>query len=555
MWLVAVGVLMVAAWGDPQSRTQEARVLLGAREMLGKPLEGWLIPTANGEPRLNKPPLAYWASAVSYSLLGTSVWAGRLPAVLASALTLGLTWMIGQRLFCGRVGLYAAGTLLGSWLFFRYGPLAETDVLGMLWMTLSGYAILRAREGSNGWFYLIAACIGALAMTKGPPAGYVLLLMFGTDLIDRRFRSGQIRTSLLVRFVTTGAIVVTLVISLPWFLYAFQNVAGHELVDDLSNSARGGRGHAEPWWTYFPELLLATLPWTPIWILAGWASIKVILKQTNSSQQDRTGLMWLYTWGLSVLVPLMFWGNKQPHYLLAMIPAAMLTVGWVIDRATGLDWPTLRIPVESILRGMRWLGLFAALAVIGVAWKFRPGISWIDITTACGVIIVMLFVLGFSARHPVFQERMTLIGCVGLLLLLKSIWAPTLEPPTAEDLARELNQRFPHATFVFRGPPSMTLCLAMKRIIPSLTDEQLIELAARQKPDQTILCLYETEKEPTPLEHFRVVLRLEAGEQDLIVAEPRSTTTSSGIFDIYSKTLAPSVACVANTTASILNRD
>lgn len=555
MWLIALGVLMVAAWADPQSRTQEARVLLGAREMLGKPLEGWLIPTANGEPRLNKPPLAYWISAASFSLLGTNVWVGRLPAVLASWFTLALTYGIGQRLFGRRAGLYAAGTLLCSWLFFRFGPLAETDVLGMFWITLSAYAMLRAREGLNRWVYLMAGCIGGLVMTKGPPAGYVLLLMLATDLIDRRFKLGLIRKSLTVRFVTSGAIGLTILIGLPWFLYAFQHAQGYELVDDLSNSARGGRGHAEPWWTYFPELLLATLPWTLVWVIAGWASLKVILNRTNLCREDREGLIWLYAWGMSVLIPLMFWGNKQPHYLLAMIPAMMLAVGWVIDRTTGLNWPELRVPVEAILTTMRWLGWLTGLVVIVIAWKLRPNLSWVDITISCGVILWMTTILWITTRRILHPATTTVVGCVGVILLVKSLWAPTLEPASASDLARELNKRFPNAMFVFRGHPSLTLCVAMERVIPSMTDQQLIELAAHPPSDQPIVCLYEAEKEPTPLERFHVVLRLEAGEQDLIVAQPLSEKPFSRISKTHSKTPAPSVAWVANATASIRNLD
>src|SRR5690348_12928750 len=72
----------------PVQRTQEARVLETAREMLGRPVHNWLVPQLNGEVRLRKPPLAYWVSAGSFELFGVKHWAGRLPMALAGWLTI-----------------------------------------------------------------------------------------------------------------------------------------------------------------------------------------------------------------------------------------------------------------------------------------------------------------------------------------------------------------------------------------------------------------------------------------------------------------------------------
>lgn len=65
LW-VAAGALFI--WGQgaiPLERTQEARVVEVAREMLGQSFDGWMIPHANGVERLQKPPLAYWLAAAS----------------------------------------------------------------------------------------------------------------------------------------------------------------------------------------------------------------------------------------------------------------------------------------------------------------------------------------------------------------------------------------------------------------------------------------------------------------------------------------------------------
>src|SRR4051794_9902310 len=78
--LIASFVLLVSTIGlNPVNRTQEARVLETAREMLGSGWHGWIVPHVNGIVRIQKPPLTYWLAAGSFKIFGVSTWAGRLP--------------------------------------------------------------------------------------------------------------------------------------------------------------------------------------------------------------------------------------------------------------------------------------------------------------------------------------------------------------------------------------------------------------------------------------------------------------------------------------------
>ena len=51
-----------------------------------------------------------------------------LMTALIGWLTLGVTYLAGERLFGRRAGFFAAGMLLSSYLFFRHTRLAETDL-------------------------------------------------------------------------------------------------------------------------------------------------------------------------------------------------------------------------------------------------------------------------------------------------------------------------------------------------------------------------------------------------------------------------------------------
>src|SRR5215212_10913130 len=91
-WGAALILMVSLLAGPPVVRTQEARVLETAREMLGAPLRDWMIPHLNGQLRLEKPPLAYWLAAWAFKVGGVSETAGRVPFALAGWLTLLITF-------------------------------------------------------------------------------------------------------------------------------------------------------------------------------------------------------------------------------------------------------------------------------------------------------------------------------------------------------------------------------------------------------------------------------------------------------------------------------
>ena len=59
----------------------ESRYAEMPREMLQR--GDWITPRLQGEPYLEKPPLLYWLTAISYQLFGVHDWAARLPPALA----------------------------------------------------------------------------------------------------------------------------------------------------------------------------------------------------------------------------------------------------------------------------------------------------------------------------------------------------------------------------------------------------------------------------------------------------------------------------------------
>ena len=107
-----------------------------AREMLVR--HDWSTLYVNGFRYLEKAPLMYWGTAISFKLFGISEWTARLPLSLSLLGLLFSTYWFGRRHFTPRAGLYAAIVLALS-----FGPYIFTRILipdvAVGWFLLIGF--------------------------------------------------------------------------------------------------------------------------------------------------------------------------------------------------------------------------------------------------------------------------------------------------------------------------------------------------------------------------------------------------------------------------------
>ena len=121
-----------------------------AREMAE---EGdWITPRFNGVRYLNKPPLQFWLSALTYSLFGPSEWGVRLWSALPAFGTGLLIWRMGGWLYGGSGGLLGAVVFLTSVGVFRYVRVAATDFLLVFSITLTIFGFLKAFLSGSSLF-------------------------------------------------------------------------------------------------------------------------------------------------------------------------------------------------------------------------------------------------------------------------------------------------------------------------------------------------------------------------------------------------------------------
>src|ERR1700730_1123767 len=199
-----------ALWEPDEGRYAEI-----AREMVLT--RDYVTPRDNWVRYFEKPPLGYWATALSIRLLGANEFAVRLPAALSSAAEVVATAALGEAMFGAAAGLAAAMVLALCPLVFAFARFATLDPALAFFVTAAlgaFWAAARAPDfdstAGRRWFLLSAALAAAGTLTKGPVA---LVL---TGAVGFAWMLAQWRAREMLRIPWLGAIAIYAAITAPW---------------------------------------------------------------------------------------------------------------------------------------------------------------------------------------------------------------------------------------------------------------------------------------------------------------------------------------------------
>jgi hypothetical protein len=160
----------------------EARNIVTAREMVTE--QNWLIPTMNGEIRINKPPLPTWLTALPllFGKNDDNLRAMRTPASFAAIVMMIFIYLFVTKLTDDRViPFICAGVMISTEFLFIMGKRASWDIfchtfmLGAIWMFVSGW---QQKDRSFHLFFFAGLLMGLSFMSKGPVSFHSMLLPF-----------------------------------------------------------------------------------------------------------------------------------------------------------------------------------------------------------------------------------------------------------------------------------------------------------------------------------------------------------------------------------------
>src|SRR5213080_1890752 len=223
--LIALAALLHVATvgsGDLYSQT-EGQYAGAAREMVEA--HHWLLPTNDGIPRLQKPPLLYWLIIFSFKVFGVNAAAARLPVALAVVASVALIFLIGEKLmdyWCGFLAGLIYLSFCGVFLLARIvmpEPLVSALIAGAIFCGLCGY---RNRRHRRAWFAGFWICSALACLTKGllgvvyPGAIFLQLSVY--------YREARMRFRALLRWEYLS---IFFLIIAPWHIWVQWHFPGY----------------------------------------------------------------------------------------------------------------------------------------------------------------------------------------------------------------------------------------------------------------------------------------------------------------------------------------
>ena len=422
--LLLIALFATVALTRPLLPVDETRYLTVAWDFYQR--DAWLLPTLNFEPYHHKPPMLFWLINLAWQLDPTiSLWGVRIVTLLTILGVFALTAAIARTLWPAQQGTRDLVLLmmLSTPFLLIYGTLIMFDALLSVAVLVGMLALLKiVTTGARGWWLVLGIALGLGALIKGP---VVVLHIVPILFLVRWWRPDGVSFS--VSEWAQGiifAVMIGLVIGLSWALPAAE-AGGPAYADMIFRGQSAERmvnsfDHARSPLFFLMLLPVVFLPW--VFIPSLW---RAILRQRCSPRRASWQVRFLLCWMIPVFAAFMAISGKQIHYLIPLLPAALLLLAHGIQTSGVFERLTPRrlltqavMPVFILV-----LVLLAGEEIVRIVPSEKLGNAAIQFQHADPrplmfmAALILLAVILWRVRPALFDLRRTLIA-IGTLTVL-----------------------------------------------------------------------------------------------------------------------------------------
>ncbi len=417
---LAAALLYLPGLGRPALwEPDEGRYAEIGREML---VSGDYVTPRNDWVRyFEKPPLMYWATALSMAALGKSEFAARLPVALFSIGQVVVTAALAEAMFGAAAGLWAAACLATSPLFFGFARFLTLDPALAFFITAAlaafwAWARRADRDAAPaGWLLVAALALALGTLTKGP----VAVALSGA--IALAFVLTQRRTPLLGRVPWFLCAAVFIVVTAPWFfLVARRNpeFLGFFFVHEHLQRYLQSTEHNWGPWFFIPIVIGGAWPW--IFFVPG----AFMRRDRGRDAAERSALAFLVIWFVAVFVFFSISRSKLGSYILPAMPPLAILAGLGISGISDLAASTRRriFTIYAVISNMVAAGVTVVVFTTGArrGLPISLGHDAIALSFALAAGSLAAWFLSRSANAPGPAAAIAMSIVFALVLMLKA---------------------------------------------------------------------------------------------------------------------------------------
>jgi 4-amino-4-deoxy-L-arabinose transferase-like glycosyltransferase len=494
----------------------------------------WILMHRNGELYTDKPPLFFWAVAISSFLWqGFSPFAVRFPSALFGTLTVLLTFFIGKRLYSSRTG-FLSGLILATSVQFAYlSTRGNIDATLTFFTTVSilcflqwyqrrqeGEAFPASMKGLSFYGYYGGMALATLA--KGP-VGFIL--PFAVTLL---FLIVQKEWKGIKKMRLFSGILLLMAIVLAWYLPAVLEGGKYYLNETLLHQSveRYARGssHIRPIYYYLYSFPPDFLPWI-IFLPAA-----MVYGFSRAMTAKRKEFLFLMVWFVFIFLFFTLSKGKRGLYFLPLFPAASLMIGKLWEDLISFSVRHLRHEWVTI----PLYGLMGVIFVAGVAlpWvisaKLPPYFSY-SLPVAFILVGVSISLFLFNRSKYYGAVFLLIVGLMagGFFYALRVVF-PLLNPhKSARFICQEVTSRMQRGDkLAFYGDFEPGPYNFYTEIVPIPVLEKEEALSDFLRSQERVFCLIRSKEflkfqliEGRP--EVQLIARRGVGESDLVLISNR----------------------------------
>jgi 4-amino-4-deoxy-L-arabinose transferase-like glycosyltransferase len=481
---VIAGLLVLSAigasWNLPARSLDdhECFVTVTAREMLAN--GNWVMPTYNGQPRLQKTPLSYWLVAGLAKITGrVDELTARLPSAIFAVLSVAAMIYFVAQFLSFRTALTCAAIWATSLGYIRYAHNARPDMALTFFVMvcyLSFYTALIAQSRKRQVIYMVIfwVCFGLANLAKGPvPIPLVLVPLFFYITIFRQWRE-------LPKMLPVTGILIFLAIMLPWPVIIAYKVNWdvviwkREFIDRFFGEYAKGD---YPVYYYFLIMFKYIVPWAaflPVALIApfyrAWGSKKRIMQ---------------FFWMIFVVdfAFLTLSGGKRQQYIMPIMPAIIILTGILLEDMVFVRRAFTNRFAVNFLR-VHIVVIVVAAAVVpviifiaGARWYIyanNPQLLAAAITlSAAAVILTVVIAVLFVLKKPALGITAIFLAIIICAAISYSKISPLLDPNRyMRDFSLKVAGIVPQSDKIAAGERMPARCLHyFGRGIPAIKDK------------------------------------------------------------------------------------